>query len=221
MSSSKTSSVAGSWIPLIIYVFFTYFLTQSTDVTIMAQGRILAQSGMTQNIVSTASESQTREPSMHISDGQAETRNTIPSESSLLPHADLHGILSSSLAPQLNSLCIASAASEQERCQLWQTTADLAHIILEARTRQEQDNGTATRVQGITCNSTDQSKRGSVVYLGVQCAGKRGSVSNAADAHQEDYGSGFEVNLKALAVLRLYLKWQKSGIWLLRKCAVR
>lgn len=187
--------------------------------TIMAQGEILAQLGMTQNIVSTASESQAREPSMHISDGHAETRNTIPSESSL-PHADLQGIVSSSLTPQLNSLCIASAACEQERCQLWQTTADLAHIILEARTRQEQGNGTATRVQGITCNSTDQSKRCFVVYLGVQCAGKRGSVSNAADAHQEDYGSGFEVNLKVLAVLRLYLKWQKSGILLLRKRAV-
>ena len=183
--------------------------------TIMAQGEILAQLGMTQNIVSTASESQTRAPVMHIADGHAETRNTI------LPHADLQGILSSSLTPQLNSLSIASAASEQERCQLWQTTANLSHILLEARTRQEQGNDTATRVQGIICNSTDQSKRGSVVYPGVQCAGKRGSVSNAADAHQKDYRSGFEVNLKVLAVLRLYLKWQKSGILLLRKRAVR
>ena len=201
-----------------MYFLLTFSLIP--HVTIMAEERILAQSGMTQNIVSTASESQTREPSMHISDGHAETRNTIPSESSFLPHADLQGILSSSLTPQLNSLCIASAASEQERCQLWQTTANLAHIILEVRTMQEQGNGTATRVQGITCNSTIQSKRGSVVYLGVQCAGKRGSVSNVADAHQEDYGSGFEVNLKVLAALRLYLKWQKSGILLLRKRAV-
>ena len=189
--------------------------------TIMAQGEILAQLGMTQNIVSTASESQTRAPVMHIADGHTETRNTFPSESSLLPHADLQGILSSLLTPQLNSMSIASAASEQERCQLWQTTANLSHILLEARTRQDQGNDTATRVQGITCNSTDQSKRGSVVYPGVQCAGKRGSVSNAADAHQKDYGSGFEVNLKVLAVLRLYLKWQKSGILLLRKRAVR
>ena len=111
--------------------------------TIMAQGEILAQLGMTQNIVSTASESQTRAPVMHIADGHAETRNTILSESSLLPHADLQGILSSSLTPQLNSMSIASAASEQERCQLWQTTANLSHILLEARTRQDQGNKSA------------------------------------------------------------------------------
>ena len=200
----NTSSVAESWIPL-INVFFTYFLTQSTDVTIMAQGGILAQLGMTQNIVSTATESQTRAPVMHIADGHAETRNTILSESSLLPHADLQGILSSSLTPQLNSMSIASAASEQERCQLWQTTANLSHILLEARTRQEKGIDTATVVQGITCNCTDQSKRGYVEYAEVQCAGKRGSVSNATDAHQEDSGSDFEVNLKVSAVLRLYL----------------
>ena len=56
-----------------------------------------------------------------------------------------------------------------------------------------------------TCNCTDQSKRGYVEYAEVQCAGKRGSVSNATDAHQEDSGSDFEVNLKVFAVLRLYL----------------
>lgn len=200
----KTSSVVGSWIPL-IYVFFTYFLTQSTDVTIIAQGEILAQLEMTQNIVSTASESQTRAPVSRIADGHAETRNTILSESSLLPHADLQGILSSSLTPQLNSLSTASAAHEQERCQLWQTTTNLSHILLEARTRQEQGNDTATMEQGITCNCTDQSKRGSVVSAEVQCAGKRGSVSNATDAHQKDSGSDFEVNLKVFAVFRLYL----------------
>ena len=171
----------------------------------MAQGGSLAQLGMTQNIVSTASESQTRAPVMHIADGHAETRNTIPSESSLLPHADLQGILSSSLTPQLNSLSIASAAFEQERGQLWQTTANLSHIHLEARTRQEQGNDTAVRVQGITCNCTDQSKRGYVVYAEVQCVGKRWSVNNATDPHQEDSGSDFKVNLKVFAVLRLYL----------------
>ena len=74
----------------------------------------------------------------------AEGRNTIPSKSSLLPHSDLRGMVSSSLTPQLNSLSIASAASEQERGQLGQTAVggyDLADVPLVskdklARTRQ-------------------------------------------------------------------------------------
>ena len=180
-----------------MYFSFTCFLMPSTDTTIMAQGGIHAQSGMTQTIVSTTSDSQTRQHAMHIADGHADTRNTISSESSLLPHADLQSILSSSVTPQLNSLSIASADSEQERYQLCQTTSggyDLAHIHLDARKRQEQGNGTATRVQGITCNSNTE------VQLG---AGKRGSVSNAAGTHQEDSGSDFEVNLKVLAVLSI------------------
>ena len=179
-----------------MYFNFTCFLMPSTDPTIVAQGGILPQSGVTQTIVSTTSESQTRQHAMHIADGHADTRNIISSESSLLPHADLQSILSSSVTPQLNSLSIASADSEQERYQLCQTTAaghDLAHIHLDARKRQEQGNGTATRVQGITCNSNTE----------VQCAGKRGSVSNAAGTDQEDSGSDFEVNLKVLAVLSI------------------
>ena len=36
-----------------------------TDVSIMTQRGILVQSGMTQNIVSTASQSQSRKPAMH------------------------------------------------------------------------------------------------------------------------------------------------------------
>ena len=43
---------------------------------------------------------------MHIGDGQAEGRNTIRSKSSLLPHTDLQGIVSSSLTPDLNSLVL-------------------------------------------------------------------------------------------------------------------
>ena len=158
-----------------------------TDMCVMTQGGILVQSGMTQNTVSTASQSQSRKPAMHIADGQSEGRNTIPSKSSLLPHTDVDGIVSSSLAHQLNSLTIASADSEHERCQLWQTAAgghDLAHVPLEATTRQGQGNGAATMVQGISCNSTDQSKQ---CYV----------VSNAANAHQEHTGtsaSDFEVN---------------------------
>ena len=112
-----------------------------TDVSIMTQRGIFVQSGMTQNIVSTASQSQSRKSAMHIEDGQSEGKNTIPSKSSLLPHTDVDGIVSSSL--------------------------------------------------------TDQSKRCCVVIAEVQCAGKRGSVSNAADAHQEHAGtsaSDFEVN---------------------------
>ena len=180
----------------------------STDVSIMIQGGILFPSGTTQKIVSTACQSQSRKPAMHIGDGQAEGRNTIRSKSSLLPHTDLQGIVSSSLTPELNSLCIASAASDQERGQPGQTVAggyDLAHVPLEATTSwQGQGNGAATRVQGIVCNSTDQSKRGSVVSAEVKCAGKRGSPINATDAHQEHAGtsgSDFEVNLKVLAVL--------------------
>ena len=168
----------------------------STDVSIMIQGGILFPSGMTQKTVSTASQSQSRKPA------------TIRSKSSLLPHTDLQGMVSSSLTPKLNSLCIASAASDQERGQLGQTVAggyDLAHFPLEATTSwQGQGNGAATRVQGIVCNSTDQSKRGSVVIAEVKCAGKRGSPINATDAHQEHAGtsgSDFEVNLKVLAVL--------------------
>ena len=162
----------------------------STDVSIMTQGGILAQSGMTQNIVSTASQSQSRKPTMHIVDGQAEGRNTIPSKSSLLPQTDLQGMLSSSLTCQLESLNITSAASEQERGQLGQTAG-----------RYDLTQG------GITCNSTAQSKPGSVVSAEIdQCAGKRGSVSNAAGAHQEEAGtseSDFEVNFKVLAVLSI------------------
>ena len=140
----------------------------------------------------------------------AEGRNTIPSKSSLLPHSDLQGMVSSSLTPQLNSLSIASAASEQERGQLGQTAAggyDLVHLPLEAKTScQGQGNGAATGVQDITCNSADQSKLGSVVSAEFKCAGKRGSVSNATDAHHEDAGtsgSDCEVNLKVLAVLNI------------------
>jgi len=175
-------------------------LMHSTDMSIMTQGGILAQTGMTQNTVSTASQSQSRKPTMHIADGQAEGRNTIPSKSSLLPHTDLQGLVSSSLTPQLNSLNIASAASEQERGQLGHIAAgeyDLALSPLEATTRQVQGNGAAKRVQGIACNSTDQSKRGYVVSAEVdQCAGKSGSESNATDVHQEYSGaseSDFEV----------------------------
>ena len=163
----------------------------STDVSIMTQGGILAQSGMTQNIVSTASQSQSRKPTMHIVDGQAEGRNTIPSKSSLLPHTNLQGMVSSSLTRRLNSLNITSAASEQERGQLGQTAA----------------GGYDLTQGGITCNSTAQSKPGSVVSADIdQCAGKRGSVSNAAGAHQEEAGtseSDFEVNFKVLAVLSI------------------
>ena len=163
----------------------------STDVSIMTQGGILAQSGMTQNIVSTASQSQSRKPTMHIVDGQAEGRNTIPSKSSLLPHTNLQGMVSSSLLThQLNILNITSAASEQERGQLGQTAG-----------------GYDLTQGGITCNSTAQSKPGSVVSAEIdQCAGKRGSVSNAAGAHQEEAGtseSDFEVNFKVLAVLSI------------------
>ena len=102
----------------------------------------------------------------------------------------------------------ASAASEQERGQLGQTAVggyDLADVPLEAKTSwQGQGNGAATGVQDIICNSTDQSKLGSVVSAEFKCAGKRGSVSNATDTHQEHAGtsaSDFEVNLKVLAVL--------------------
>ena len=187
----------------------------STDVSHMTQGGILAQSGMTQNIVSTASQSQSRKPTMHIVDGQAEGRNTIPSKSSLLPHTNLQGMVSSSLLThQLNILNITSAASEQERGQLGQTAAggcDLAHVPLEATTRQGQGNGVATRVQVIACNSTDQSKQGYVVSAEVdQCAGKSGSVSYATDVHQEysgTSGSDVEVNLKVLTVLSIRTKF--------------
>ena len=182
----------------------------STDVSLMTQGGIFAPSVMTQNIVSTASQSQSRKPAMHIEDGQAAGRNTIPSKNSLLPHTDLQGMVSSSLTPQLNSLSIASAASEQERGQLGQTAAlghDLANVPLEATTRQGQGNGAATSVQVIPCNYTDQSKRGSVVSAEVdQCAGKSGSESNATDLHQEyseTSGSDFEVKIKVLAVLNI------------------
>ena len=185
-------------------------LMHSTDVSLMTQGGIFAPSVMTQNTVSTASQSQSRKPAMHIADGQDAGRNTIPSKSSFLSHTDLQGIVSSSLTPQLNSLSIASAASEQERGQLGQTAAlgyDLAHIPLEPTTSQGQGNGASTRVQGIPCNSTDQSKRGSVVSAEVhQCAGKRGSDSNATDVHQEysgTSGSDFEVNLIVLTVLSI------------------
>ena len=180
----------------------------STDVSHMTQGGILAQSGMTQNIVSTASQSQLRKPTMNIVDGQAEGRNTIPSKSSLLPQTDLQGMLSSSLTCQLESLNITSAASEQERGQLGQTAAggcDLAHVPLEATTRQGQGNGVATRVQVIACNSTY------VVSAEVdQCAGKSGSVSYATDVHQEysgTSGSDVEVNLKVLTVLSIRTKF--------------
>lgn len=186
----------------------------STDVSHMTQGGILAQSRMTQNIVSTASQSQSRKPTMNIVDGQAEGRNTIPSKSSLLPQTDLQGMLSSSLTCQLESLNITSAASEQERGQLGQTAAggcDLAHVPLEATTRQGQGNGVATRVQVIACNSTDQSKQGYVVSAEVdQCAGKSGSVSYATDVHQEysgTSGSDVEVNLKVLIVLSIRTKF--------------
>ena len=182
----------------------------STDVSLMTQGGIFAPSVMTQNIVSTASQSQSRKPAMHIEDGQAAGRNTIPSKNSLLPHTDLQGMVSSSLTPQLNSLSIASAASEQERGQLGQTAAlgyDLAHVPLEATTRQGQGNGAATRMLVIPSNSTDQSKRGSVVSAEVdQCAGKSGSESNATDLHQEyseTSGSDIEVKMKVLAVLSI------------------
>ena len=179
-----------------------------TDMSIMTQGGILSQSGTTQNIVSTASQSQSRKPAMHVADGHAEGRNTIPSKSSLLLHSDLQVMVSSSLTPQLNSLSIVSATSEQERGQTEQPAAggyDLVHLPLEGTTSwQGQANGAATRVQGIVCNSTDQSKRGSVVSAEVQCAGKRESVSYATDARMEHAGtsgSEFEVNLKVLAVL--------------------
>ena len=108
-----------------------------TDVSVVTQRGILVQSGMTQNIVSTASQSQSRKPAMHIADGQSEGRNTIPSKSSLLPHTDVDGIVSSSL--------------------------------------------------------TDQSKRFYVVSAEVQCAGKRGSLSNAASIYSSEsswYQSG-------------------------------
>ena len=182
----------------------------STDVStsIISQRGILAQSGMTHNIVSTAFQSHSRKPTMNIANGQAEGRNTIPLKSSLLPHTDLQGMVSSSLTRQLNSLNITSAASEQERGQLGQTAAgghDLALIPLEATTRQGQ--GAATRVQVIACNSTDQSKRGYVVRAEVdQCAGKSGSESNATGAHQEysgTSGSDLEVKIKVLAVLSI------------------
>ena len=183
----------------------------STDVStsIITQRGILAQSGMTHNIVSTASQSQSRKPTMNIADGQVEGRNTTPSKSSLLPHTDLQGMVSSSLLThQLNSLNITSAASEQERGQLGQKAAggyDLALVPLEATTRQGQ--GAATRVQVIACNSTDQSKRGYVVRAEVdQCAGKSGSESNATGAHQEysgTSGSDLEVKIKVLAVLSI------------------
>ena len=144
---------------------------------------------------------------MHVADGQAEGRTTIPPKSSLLPHSDLPGMVSSSLTPQLNSLSIASPTSEQERGQLGQTAAggcDLPHVPLQATTRQGQSNGAATRVEDIIyCNSTDQSKRGSVVSAEVQCAGKRESVSYSNDAHMEyagTSGSDLEVNLKVLVV---------------------
>ena len=101
-----------------------------TDVSVVTQRGILVQSGMTQNIVSTASQSQSRKPAMHIADGQSEGRNTIPSKSSLLPHTDVDGIVSSSL--------------------------------------------------------TDQSKRCYVVSAEVQCAGKRGSLSNAASIYSSE-----------------------------------
>lgn len=184
----------------------------STDMStsIITQIGILAQSGMTHNIVSTVSQSQSRKSTMHIADGRAEGRNTIPSKSSLLPHTDLQGMVSSSLTCQLNSLNITSAASEQERGQLGQTAAggyDLALVPLEATTRQGQGNGAATRVQVIACNSIDQSKRGYVVREEIdQCAGKSGSESNATDAHQEysgTSGSDFEVKIKVLAVLSI------------------
>ena len=146
-------------------------------------------------------------------DGQAEGRNSIPSKSSLLPHTNLQGMVSLSLTPQLNSLNITSAASEQQRGQLGQTAAgghDVAHVPLEAATRQGQGNGVATRVQVIACNSTDQSKRGYVVSAEVdQCAGKSGSVSYATDEYQEysgTSGSDFEVNLKVLTVLSIRTK---------------
>ena len=180
----------------------------STDVSHMTQGGILTQSGMTQNIVSTASQSQSRKRTMNILDGQAEGINTIPSKSSLLPHTDLQGMLSSSLTCQLKSLNITSAASEQERGQLGQTAAggcDFAHVPLEATTRQGQGNGVATRVQVIACNSTY------VVSAEVdQCAGKSGSVSYATDVHQEysgTSGSDVEVNLKVLTVLSIRTKF--------------
>lgn len=190
-------------------------LMHSTDVSIMTQGGILGQSGMTQNIISTASQSQSRKPTMHIADGLAEGRNTIPSKSSLLLHTDLQGMVSSSLTRQLNSLNITSAASEQERGQLGQTAAggyDLAHVPLQTTTRQGQGNGVATRVQVIACNSTDQSKRGYVVSAEVdQCTGKSGSVSYAIpDVHQEysgTSGSDVEVNLKVLTVLSIRTKF--------------
>ena len=185
----------------------------STDVSLMTQGGIFAPSVMTQSIVSAASQSQSRKPAMHIEDGQAAGRNTIPSKNSSLPHTDLQGMVSSSLTPQLNSLSIASAASEQERGQLGQTAAlgyDLAHVPLEATTKQGQGNGAATRVQVIPCNYTDQSKRGSVVNAEVdQCAGKSGSQSNATDLHQEysgTSGSDFEVKIKVFAVLSIRTK---------------
>ena len=182
----------------------------STDASIMTQGGILSQSGTTQNIVSTASQSHSRKPSMHIADGQARGRNTIPSNSSLPQLSDLQGMVSLSLTPQLNSLSIASAASEQERGQLGQTAAggyDLAHVLIEATTRQGQGNGAAKRVQGIACNSTDQSKRGYIVSAEVeQCAWKSGNESNATDVHQEysgTSGSDYEVKIKVLAVLSI------------------
>ena len=135
--------------------------------------------------------------------------NNTLSKSSLLAHTELQGMISSSLTPQLNSLNIAKTA-KQERSQLWQTTAggyNLEHDPLKASTRQGQGNGAATRVQeGITCNSTDQSKQGSVVNAEFKCAGKSGSVSNVTDAYHEDAGtsgSDCEVNLKVLAVLNI------------------
>ena len=150
---------------------------QSTDVSIMPQGGIPAQTGMTENIVSTASELQIRKPTMHIADRQAVGRNTNPSKSSLLAHTDLQGIVSSSLIPEWNSLNITGAASEQEIGPLWQTAAggyDLAHLPLESTTKQAQ--------------------------------AQRGSVSNAAGAHQENAGtseSDFEVNFRVLAMLSI------------------
>lgn len=157
----------------------------------------------------TASDPQTKDPPFHTDGGDAEAMNNILSKSSSLPHTELQGMISSSLTPQLNSLNIAKTA-KQERRQLWQTTAggyNLEHGPLEASTRQGQGNGAATRVQeGITCNSTDHSKRGSVVNAEFKCAGKSGSVSNVTDAHHEDAGtsgSDCEVNLKVLAVLNI------------------
>ena len=205
---------------------------QSTDATSMAQGGILLQSAIAQKSILTASYPRRKNPPfysyivdrdfdtkgvMHYlahsslprhTEYQNITMNDILSKSSLLPHSDHHDMISSSLTPQLNSLSIANTA-EQKRCQLRQTAVgryDLAHVPLEATARQGQGNGAATRVQDIVCNSTDQSKRGSVVNAEVECAGKSGSVSNATDAHHEDAGtleSGYKVNVKAFAVFNI------------------